>query len=55
MCVSLLPYKYEVKELYNAYQFMSMWNLLEHCINQVISFSVIFHLFRHLEKALKGF
>lgn len=25
------------------------------CINQVIFFSVIFHLFRHLKKALKGF
>ena len=24
-------------------------------MNQVISFSVIFHLFRHLKKALKGF
>lgn len=29
---SLLPYTYKVKELYSVYQFMSMWNLLEHCV-----------------------
>lgn len=29
---SLLSYKYEVKELYSLYQFVSMWNLLEHCV-----------------------
>jgi len=37
---SLLPYKYEVKELYNVYQFVSMWNLLEHCLRTRLSLSL---------------